>query len=63
MLSPEKGAETSIFLASDPSVATVSGGYYSKKKPEPVKSSFNTLANSQRLWAMSEDLTGTKFLD
>ncbi|OGX89885.1 SDR family oxidoreductase [Hymenobacter coccineus] len=63
MLSPEKGAETSIFLASDPSVATVSGGYYSKKKPEPVKSSFNTLANSQRLWKMSEDLTKTEFLD
>lgn len=63
MLSPEKGAETSIFLASDPSVATVSGGYYSKKKPEPVKSSFNTLANSQRLWTMSEELTGTQFLD
>ncbi len=63
MLSPEKGAETSIFLASDPSVAAVSGGYYSKKKPEPVKSSFNTLANSQRLWTMSEELTGTQFLD
>jgi NAD(P)-dependent dehydrogenase (short-subunit alcohol dehydrogenase family) len=63
MLSPEKGAETSIFLVSDPSVASVSGGYYSKKKPEPVKSSFNTLANSQRLWQMSEELTGTKFLD
>ncbi|GAB3638856.1 SDR family oxidoreductase [Hymenobacter arcticus] len=63
MLSPEKGAETSIFLASDPSVAKVSGGYYSKKKPEPVKSSFNTPANSQRLWTMSEELTGTKFLD
>ncbi|MDJ0363766.1 SDR family NAD(P)-dependent oxidoreductase [Hymenobacter sp. H14-R3] len=63
MLSPEKGAETSIFLASDPSVAAISGGYYSKKKPEPVKSSFNTLANSQRLWAMSEELTDTKFLD
>ncbi|RZK32311.1 MAG: SDR family oxidoreductase [Hymenobacter sp.] len=63
MLSPEKGAETSIFLATDPSVANVSGGYYSKKKPEPVKSSFNTPANSQRLWAMSEEITNTKFLD
>lgn len=63
MLSPEKGAETSIFLTSDPSVATVSGGYYSKKKPEPVKSNFNTLANSQRLWEMSEELTGAKFLN
>ncbi|MGI4884816.1 MAG: SDR family oxidoreductase [Janthinobacterium lividum] len=63
MLSPEKGAETSIFLASDPSVAAVSGGFYSKKKPEPVRSSFNTPANAQRLWEMSEALTTTQFLD
>jgi len=63
MLSPEKGAETSIFLASNEGVATTNGGFFSKKKPEPVKSSFNTAANNQRLWAMSEQLTGTKFLD
>ncbi|TDN39012.1 SDR family NAD(P)-dependent oxidoreductase [Hymenobacter sp. UV11] len=63
MLSPEKGAETSIFLASNEGVGTTSGGYFSKKKPEPVNSSFNTAANNQRLWAMSEELTGTKFLD
>ena len=62
MLSPEKGAETSIFLASDPSVTAVSGGYFSKKKPEPVKSSFNTPENNRRLWELSEQLTGTKFL-
>lgn len=63
MLSPEKGAETSIFLASNEGVGTTSGGFFSKKKPEPVKSSFNTAANNQRLWQMSEELTGTKFLD
>jgi retinol dehydrogenase-12 len=63
MLSPEKGAETSIFLASNEGVGTTSGGYFSKKKPEPVNSSFNTAANNQRLWQMSEQLTGTKFLD
>lgn len=63
MLSPEKGAETSIFLASNGGVGTISGGFFSKKKPEPVKSSFNTAANNQRLWQMSEELTGTKFLD
>ncbi|MVN76655.1 SDR family NAD(P)-dependent oxidoreductase [Hymenobacter sp. HMF4947] len=62
MLSPEKGAETSIFLASDPSVATISGGYYSKKKPEPVNSRFNTPEHNRRLWEMSEQQTGTKFL-
>lgn len=62
MLSPEKGAETSIFLASSPSVANTSGGYFSKKKPEPVKSKFNTAANNKRLWEISEQLTSTNFL-
>lgn len=63
MISPEKGAQTSLFLATDPSVATTSGGFFSKKKPEPVKSSFNTPANNKRLWEMSEQLTETNFLD
>ena len=63
MLSPEKGAETSIFLATDAHAGTVSGGYFSKKKAEPVKSRFNTPDNARRLWEMSEELTGTRFLD
>jgi NAD(P)-dependent dehydrogenase (short-subunit alcohol dehydrogenase family) len=63
MISPEKGAQTSLFLATDPSVATTSGGFFSKKKPEPVKSSFNTPANNKRLWEISEQLTKTNFLD
>ncbi|MBU6122166.1 SDR family oxidoreductase [Hymenobacter siberiensis] len=63
MISVEKGAETSIFLASAPEVGTVSGGYFDKKKAEPVKSSFNTPENAQRLWALSEVLTGVKLLD
>ena len=63
MISPEKGAETSLFLATDAKVANVSGGFFSKKKLEPVKSSFNTPANNRRLWEMSEQLTGTQFLD
>jgi len=59
---PEQGAETSIFLAADPSVATTSGGYFDKKKPLAVKHAFNTPANTQRLWEISEALTGTQFL-
>ena len=62
MLSPEQGAETSVFLVTSPSVAHISGGFYSKKKPVPVKSKFNTSLNNLRLWAISETLTGTKFL-
>lgn len=63
MISPEQGAKTSIFLATDAKAGTVSGGFFSKKKPEPVKSSFNTPANNRRLWELSEQLTGTQFLD
>ncbi|QKG57784.1 SDR family oxidoreductase [Hymenobacter sp. BRD128] len=63
MLSPEKGAETSLFLATDPGVAATSGGFFSKKKPEPVKSKFNTPGNNKKLWEISEALTDTKFLD
>ncbi|GAB3738799.1 SDR family oxidoreductase [Hymenobacter agri] len=62
MISVEKGAETSIFLASDPSVATTSGGYFDKKKTAPVKNDFNTPEHARQLWEQSEQLTGTRFL-
>ena len=63
MISTAKGAETSIFLASAPEVAAVSGGYFDKKRAEPVKSFFNTPENAARLWALSEQLTGAHWLD
>ncbi|MBO2007804.1 SDR family NAD(P)-dependent oxidoreductase [Hymenobacter negativus] len=63
MISAEKGAETSIFLASAPEVASTSGGYFDKKRAEPVKHRFNTPENARRLWELSEQLTGTQFLD
>ncbi|WP_210520923.1 SDR family oxidoreductase [Hymenobacter terricola] len=63
MISVEKGAETSIFLASAPEVAATSGGYYSKKRAEPVKHAFNTPDHARQLWKLSEQLTGTQFLD
>jgi len=63
MLSPEKGAQTSIFLASDEGVGATSGGYFNKKKPVAVNSKFNTPTNNKRLWQLSEQLTGTQFLD
>ncbi|MDO7845872.1 SDR family oxidoreductase [Hymenobacter sp. M29] len=63
MISVEKGAETSIFLASAPEAAAVSGGFFDKKKAVAVKSSFNTEANARQLWQLSEQLTGVAFLD
>jgi retinol dehydrogenase-12 len=63
MISVEKGAETSIFLASAPEVAAISGGFFDKKKAVPVKSVFNTPAHARQLWQLSEQLTGVSFLD
>lgn len=57
-LSPEKGARTSIYLASSPEVATVSGKYFVKCKPRrSSKESYDEAAQRQ-LWQASEQLTG-----
>lgn len=62
MISVEKGAETSIFLASAPEVASTSGGYFAKKKAVAVTHAFNTADHARQLWERSEELTGTRFL-
>ncbi|RSK51163.1 SDR family oxidoreductase [Hymenobacter rigui] len=62
MTSSEEGAQTSIYLATTPEVADTSGGYFVKKRPAAVKSSYNTPENARRLWELSEKLTGGSFL-
>ena len=49
-MSPAKGARTSIFLASDPSVANVTGEYFVKCKSAPYNSIANDLATRKLLW-------------
>ncbi len=57
-LSPERGAITSIFVASDESVAGVSGKYYYKcAAVEPSAHGTDDVA-AGRLWTISETLTG-----
>ncbi|MCA8831755.1 SDR family oxidoreductase [Hymenobacter pini] len=63
MTSSEEGAQTSIYLATDPEVADTSGGYFVKKRPEAVKSGYNTPENARQLWQRSEQLTGAGFLN
>ena len=57
-LSPEKGAQTAIYLASSPEVATVSGQYFIKSRPARSSGASYDVAGQQRLWAISERLTG-----
>ncbi len=55
---PEQGAETAVFLATDPSVEGKSGHYYYRKKVHPVKSRAQNREEALRLWEWSEQQTG-----
>jgi NAD(P)-dependent dehydrogenase (short-subunit alcohol dehydrogenase family) len=55
---PEKGAQTPVYLASSPEVEGVSGGYFvSRKAVRPSLAARDPNA-AQRLWALSEEMTG-----
>ena len=58
MASPDKGAETSIYLASSPEVQGATGQYFAKCKPKKSSPLSYDRAVAQRLWEVSEKLTG-----
>lgn len=57
----EKGAATPVFLASDPSVAGASGGYYDKCRAKTSNAASRVVADQEALWAQSEALVGRSF--
>jgi NAD(P)-dependent dehydrogenase (short-subunit alcohol dehydrogenase family) len=52
-ISPARGAETSVYLASSPDVAGVSGQYFTRSKVTPARSRFDTDENRALLWDLS----------
>lgn len=56
--SPAEGAETSIYLASAPTLTGVTGKYFARKKPVPSSRESYDEAAARRLWQVSERLTG-----
>jgi len=58
MLSPEKGAETSIYLASSPEVEGMSGKYFEKKSPKRSSETSYDEALAKQLWDLSIKTTG-----
>lgn len=54
-VSPEKGAATSVYLATSADLATVSGKYFKNSKMAKADSKFNTPENRQLLWKLSMD--------
>lgn len=51
--SPEKGAETLVWLASSPDVANVSGGYFFDKLPKTPSPAAQDSGAARRLWELS----------
>jgi len=57
-LSLEKGADTIVYLASSPEVATVSGGYFHKCRPATPSKEAQDGATARRLWVETAKLAG-----
>ena len=57
-LSPERGADTIVYLASSPDVAGETGGYYVKRQRREPSAAARDDAAARRLWDISEKLTG-----
>jgi NAD(P)-dependent dehydrogenase (short-subunit alcohol dehydrogenase family) len=58
MLSPERGADTMVYLASSPDVAAKTGGYYVKRQLREPSAAARDDGLARRLWEISERLTG-----
>ena len=52
--SPEKGAETLVWLATSPDVANVSGGYFFDQEQRPPSSEAQDAEAARRLWEISD---------
>jgi NAD(P)-dependent dehydrogenase (short-subunit alcohol dehydrogenase family) len=59
-ISPEKGADTIVFLASSPEVANTTGAYVVKRKVVELSAAARDDAGAKRLWEMSQALAGAR---
>ena len=57
MLSPANGAKTSVYLASSPEVANVTGKFFDKSREVPPAPAAQDAAAAKRLWEISAKLT------
>jgi NAD(P)-dependent dehydrogenase (short-subunit alcohol dehydrogenase family) len=60
LVSPCKGAETAIYLASSLDVEGISGKYFVKKRQARISDSADDHNAAVRLWKISEELTGIR---
>lgn len=58
MRTPEQGAATAVYLASDPSVAEATGGYFIDSAPVSPTPDATNDESARRLWERSERMVG-----
>ena len=58
---PEKGAETSVYLCGSDEVAETSGEYFYKCKRKKLKAWARDDAAAQRLWSVTEECVGFSY--
>jgi len=56
-----EGAQTSIYLASSPEVAGITGKYFSDCEPQDSSPVSYDLSQAKKLWEISEEMTGFRF--
>lgn len=59
-VSPEKGAATSVYLASSGEVRGLSGKYWDKCRPKPAAKKAYHTEDAARLWALSQEMCGIR---
>lgn len=57
LLTPARGAETSVYLASSPEVEGVTGSYFVRKRAVPSGAASHDEEAARRLWEASEEMT------
>jgi len=57
MRTPDKGAQTSIYLAASPQVEGVTGKYFANSKEKEPSKAATSDANAKRLWEISQQMT------
>ncbi|MDE0392461.1 MAG: SDR family oxidoreductase [Rhodospirillales bacterium] len=60
VLSPEKGADTMLYLATAPEVAEVTGQYFVRRRPVRTSRASRDASLARRLWEASEALTAAR---
>ena len=59
-VSPEKGAATSVYLASSEEAKGISGKYWEKCKPKPAAKNACNKEDAARLWELSQEMCGIR---